>query len=84
VIDGEHGNAIIEGILVLQAADLADSDTISTQLFSALIAQALRSEQTPREVAVSLWDGLPSDDDWENVVREKFEQAIEELEQRGL
>jgi hypothetical protein len=35
-------------------------------------------------VAVSLWDGLPSDDDWENVVREKFEQAIEELEQRGL
>lgn len=84
MIEGEHGNAIVEGIVVLQAADAADSDTISTQLFSALIAQALRSGQSPRQVAVEMWDALPSDDDWDAIVRSKFEEAIDEIERRGL
>lgn len=84
MIDGEHGNAVVEGIVVLQAADLADSDTILTTIFSSILAQALREEKTPREIAVSVWDSLPNNDDWEASVRQQYETAIEEMEARGL
>jgi hypothetical protein len=84
MIEGEHGTAIIEGIVVLKAADAVNSDTISTSLFSSIFAQALRSGQTPREVALALWDALPCDDDWDPVMRERFESAIDLMEERGL
>lgn len=84
MIDGEHGDAIVEQIVVLKSAAVMDGDSVTTSLLGAALTQALRQGDTPRAVALALWDALPSDDDWEPVMREKFEEAVDELEARGL
>lgn len=84
MIDGERGLALIEQIAVLRSAGLLDSDTVTTQLLGSVFTEALRAGKPPRQVIVDIWDALPSDEEWEPVIREKFEEAIEELEARGL
>lgn len=84
MIDGERGDAIVEQIVVLKSAAVMDGDSVTTSLIGAVLTQALRQGDTPRAVALALWDALPADDDWEPVMREKFEEAVDQLEARGL
>ena len=84
MIEGERGAAIVEQIVVLKTAGLIDSDSIATAFLGACLTEALRHDVTPRSVALQLWDVLPGDDDWEGGLREVFEQAVDEMEARGL
>lgn len=84
MIEGERGLTMVENIVVLRSGALLDGDTVTTMLLSATIAQALRAGETPRKVMLDLWDSLPTDDEWTEVICPKVEQAIDELEARGL
>ena len=83
MIDGERGHAMLEQMIVLRTAGIIDGDAIEVSLVAAVLTHAMRCGRTPREVAVDLWDMVPSDDDWE-VARDKLEEAMESLEERGL
>lgn len=72
----EHGEAIMRQVAEQRLASLIDSDYTQTTLISACITQAIRQGVSPRAVALSIWDGLPSDEIWE-AMREHVTEATD-------
>lgn len=81
MIEGERGQAIFDQVIAQRMDALLDGDQLSATLLGACIADALRKGETPREIALRLWEGLPDDDAWATGMREKIETAIEQFEE---
>lgn len=82
MIDGEAGPAILSQISAMQMDAMIDGDQITVVLTAACVADALRKGETPREIARGLRASLPSDDEWEDGLRERVEAALESLDER--
>ncbi len=81
MIEGEYGRAILTNVVAHQFDALIDGDSITVSLLGACLADALRKGETPREIAMGLWKSLPSDEEWENGLRDTVVAAIDEYEE---
>lgn len=82
MIDGEAGAAIMERISDLRMETLVDGDQVTASLVAACITDALRKGESPRDIALALWDAVPSEEEWENGTRETVLAAIDEFDER--
>jgi hypothetical protein len=63
----EIGASVLTKISNLRLEGLFDGDEVSTTLLAAVFAEALRMDETPRQVLDALWESLPPDDLWREI-----------------
>jgi hypothetical protein len=83
MVDGERGSAILAQVVAHKMDALFDGDALTASLIGACFAEALRKDESPKQVAWELWAGLPDDFSWNGGLRDRVIEAIDEFEERN-